>query len=302
MCKQNLIYVLFLFVLIFVLSSCSTKQFSPAQTISAQNILADVEWLASDDMKGRYYRSMEAKKAAKFIAEKWQAAGLVPLPNETSMYLPTDDMRDAPNVAAMLQGTGDTYVLLVAHYDHLKPRKTGQDKIYNGADDNASGTAALIAIAKALGQLPAPPVASIVVVAFTGEEAGFVGSRHFVKNAPIQLRNIQAVLNLDMISRGDPNTIFLEGSPDAPRISRAITQANKTVGLTIIRDKHPDWLHRGDQWPFLQQGVPAVFLSVEDHDDYHQVSDETDKILPELAAKTARLAFLAAVDLARHVP
>jgi len=298
MCKRYLISFLFF----FVLSSCSSKQTSPEQSITAQKILSDVTWLASDEMQGRHYRSSEARKAAKFIAEKWSASGLVPLPNEHSMYLPTDDLRDAPNVAAMLQGTGDTYVLLVAHYDHLKPRKTGEDTIYNGADDNASGTAALIAIAEALGQLPSRPVASIVLLATTGEEAGFVGSKHFVKSRPIQIRNIQAVLNLDMISRGEPNTIFLEGSPDAPRISRAITKANKTVGLTIVRDKHPDWLYRGDQWPFLQQGVPAVFLSVEDHDDYHQVSDETDKILPELAAKTARLAFIAAVDLARHVP
>ena len=72
--------------------------------------------------------------------------------------------------------------------------------------------------------------------------------------------------------------------------------------LTIIRDKHPDWLRRSDQWPFLQQGVPAVFLSVEDHEDYHRVTDHADKILPDLAAKTTRLAFLAALDLARHVP
>jgi Zn-dependent M28 family amino/carboxypeptidase len=94
----------------------------------------------------------------------------------------------------------------------------------------------------------------------------------------------------------------LEGAPDAPRISQAISKANKTVGLTIIRDKHPDWLRRSDQWPFLQQGVPAVFLSVEDHEDYHRVTDHADKILPDLAAKTTRLVFLAALDLARHVP
>ena len=288
--------------ILLVLCSCTSKQKSPYQTIVAKNILADVRWLASDELQGRHYRSQEAKRAARYIATKWKDAGLIPLTGQSSMYLPTDDMRDAPNVVAMKKGSGNSYVLLVAHYDHLKPRKTGEDKIYNGADDNASGTASLIAIAEALGQLQKPLNASIVVVAFTGEEAGFVGSRHFIRNTPIQLRDIQAVINLDMISRGEPNTIFLEGSPDAPRISRAIAQANKTIGLTIIRDKHPDWLYRGDQWPFLQQGVPAVFLSVEDHEDYHQVTDEVDKILPELAAKTARLAFLAAIELARHVP
>jgi len=290
-----------LFIMLLI-SGCTSTHISSEESFSAKKILQDVQWLASDSLEGRHYQSLGAKTAAKFIATKWKDAGLTPLPNRTSMYLPTDDIRDAPNVAGMWKGTNNSYVLLIAHYDHLRPRKTGVDKIYNGADDNASGTAGLIAIAEALGQLQSPLASSIVLLASTGEEAGFVGAIHFIESAPIQLQDIKAVINLDMISRGDPNTIFLEGSPDAPRISNAISVANKSVGLTIIRDKHPDWLRRGDQWPFLQQGVPAVFLSVEDHADYHRVSDEADKILPELAAKTARLAFLAACELARHVP
>jgi Zn-dependent M28 family amino/carboxypeptidase len=202
----------------------------------------------------------------------------------------------------MLQGSGDEFVLLVAHYDHLKPRTSGIDRIYNGADDNASGTAALLVIAEALLQMDVTPDASIVLVAFTGEEAGFVGSGDFARNESLPLGKIRGLINLDMISRGEPNTIFLEGSPDAPRISLAITKANAVVGLTIVRDKHPDWLRRGDQAPFLDRGVPCVFLSVEDHEDYHKVTDHTEKIMPDLAAKTAQLAFLAAVDLAGGVP
>ena len=294
--------VLLISSLIVFLCACSTKQPEPVSTITAQGILADVQWLSSDELQGRHYRSQEARRAANYIATKWKDAGLVPLPHSSSMYLPTDDIRVSPNVAAMLPGTGDSYVLLGAHYDHLKPRRTGEDKIYNGADDNASGTAALIAIAEALGTIQSNPISSIVLVAFTGEEAGSVGSRHFAESEPIPLENIQAMINLDMISRGEPNTIFLEGSPGAPRISRAFTEANMHVGLTIIRDRHPDWLRRSDQWPFMQRNVPAVFLSVEDHEDYHRVSDHADKIFPQLAAKTARLAFLAALDLACHVP
>jgi Zn-dependent M28 family amino/carboxypeptidase len=218
------------------------------------------------------------------------------------MYLPVDDLRAAPNVAAMLQGNSDQYVLIVAHYDHLKPRRTGQDRIYNGADDNASGTAALLVIAEALSKVKEKPDASIVLIAFTGEEAGFVGSKYFANNSPFPLSNIRGLINLDMISRGEHNTIFLEGSPNAPRISLAIDTANETVGLKIIRDKHKDWLWRSDQAPFLERGVPSVFLSVEDHEDYHKVTDSAEKILPDLAAKTAQLTFLAALNLARDVP
>jgi Zn-dependent M28 family amino/carboxypeptidase len=277
---------------------CSMKSHSPVSKITARGILDDVRWLASDELQGRHYRSKEAMIAAKYIADKWKEAGLVPLLGKSSMYIPTDDPRAAPNVAAMWRGNGDGYVLLTAHYDHLKPRMRGEDKIYNGADDNASGTAALIAIAQAIASQQESLPASIVFVAFTGEEAGFIGSEHFVQNPPFPLSNIRALINLDMISRGEPNTIFLEGAPDAPKIALAIHKANKQIGLTIIRDAHPDWLQRSDQAPFLDHGVPCVFLSVEDHEDYHRVTDHADRIIPELAAKTAQLAFLAAVDLA----
>lgn len=289
---------LFFAIVLLNLFGCSSQSNAPISNITANGILDDVRWLASDELQGRYYRSKEAKIAAAYIADKWKEAGLVPLQGKSTMYLPTDDVFAAPNVAAMWQGSSDEYVLLTAHYDHLKPRKHGDDKIYNGADDNASGTAALIAIAKAVSSLEEQLSASIVFVAFTGEEAGFVGSSHFAAYPPFPLRNIRGLINLDMISRGEPNTIFLEGAPNAPRIARAIHKANKQIGLDIIRDAHPDWLDRSDQAPFLDRGVPSVFFSVEDHEDYHEVTDHTDRIMPDLAAKTAQLTFLAAVDLA----
>jgi Zn-dependent M28 family amino/carboxypeptidase len=292
---------LFQFLLLFV-CGCSQPHVSPVQTITPSKILSDVQWLASDERQGRHYLSDEARQAANYIATKWKDSGLVPLTGKSSMYLPISDFRASPNVVAMLEGTGDSYVLITAHYDHLKPRRRGEDKIYNGADDNASGTAALIAIADALTSLQIKPTSSIVLVAFTGEEAGFLGAIDFVQSSPIPMRSIQALINLDMISRGEENTIFLEGAADAPRIARALSKANESIGLTIIRGKHPDWLQRSDQAPFLDVGVPSVFLSVEDHEDYHRVSDETDKIMPDLAAKTAQLAFLAALDLAGCVP
>jgi Zn-dependent M28 family amino/carboxypeptidase len=290
-------------VVVVLLCGCAAKQTTmPVDLITQQAIYQDVKYLASDDLQGRYFRSNEARIAAKYIRDAWRNAGLTPLPNKQSMYLPVDDPRAAPNVAAMRKGSGTQYILITAHYDHLQPRTSGKDKIYNGADDNASGTAALLAIAKALCSLPAPLDASIVLIAFTGEEAGLVGSEHFANHGPIQPQSIRGLFNLDMISRGEPNTIFLEGTPDAPRLSLAIHRANKQVGLNIVCDKHPDWMYRSDQAPFLELGVPCVFFSVEDHEDYHRVSDHVEKIDIDLATKTAKLTFLAAVDLASDVP
>ena len=260
-----------------LLCSCASKQiYQPVKCITPTKILDEVTFLASDEMQGRYYRSDEARLAATHIAQTWKNSGLVPLPNQTSMYLPIDDLRAAPNVAAMVKGTGSEFVLITAHYDHLKPRRLGTDKIYNGADDNASGTAALLVIAEALSKLNTTPEASIALVAFTGEEAGFVGSEHFANTAPIPMNQIRGLINLDMISRGERNTIFLEGAPDAPRISLAISKANKEIKLNIIKNQHPEWLYRSDQAPFLEQGVASVFLSVEDHEDYHRVTDHTE--------------------------
>jgi Zn-dependent M28 family amino/carboxypeptidase len=289
-------------LLLCMCCSCASKQQTPLSTITQTEIVNDIAWLASDEMQGRHYRSIEARKAAKYIADKWKLAGLTPLPTKTSMYLPTGDARNAPNVGAMYQGEGDSFVVITAHYDHLEPRRTGTDRIYNGADDNASGTAALIAIAQALSKVQTSLQSSIVLIAFTGEEAGLVGSKHFASNSPFPLSKIKGLINLDMISRGEPNTIFLEGAPDAPRINMAIARANKQIGLNIVRNKHPDWLYRSDQAPFLKKGVPAVFLSVEDHEDYHRVTDHVEKIIPELALKTTKLTFLTAIDLASPVP
>lgn len=282
-----------------MVASCSSTNQNVA-LISPEKILADVTYLASDEMQGRHFLSAEAKHAAKHIATRWKDADWKPLASRSSMYIPIGIPNAAPNVVAQWTGNQDSYIILIAHYDHLKPKRTGEDRIFNGADDNASGTAALIAIAEAFQQLQPKLKSNVVLIASSGEEAGLLGAEHFVLEEIIPIDKIKAVINLDMISRGEPNTIFLEGSPDAPRISVAIHNANKKVGLQIIRDKHPDWMYRGDQLPFWRSGIPSVFLSVEDHEDYHKTSDHADKIMPDLAAKTAELALWTVIDLAKQ--
>ena len=103
---------------------------------------------------------------------------------------------------------------------------------------------------------------------------------------------------MDMISRGERNTIFIEGAEGAPKLMKALEKANRKIGLVLRVDEHPDWLSRSDQWPFIRKGVPALLFSVEDHEDYHQVSDHADRIMPDLARNVARLAALATLDLA----
>ncbi len=268
------------------------------ETIKAADIQKHVDYLASDELEGRFANSLGARAAAVYVEKHFSAAGLEPLGEGSTFAQPLAKGDLAPNVVGLCRGSGAGFVLITAHYDHLAPRKKGEDRIYNGADDNASGTAALLEIAEALSKLDERPSSSIVLVAFNGEEVGLVGSRHFVAHPPFPLAEIRGVVNLDMISRGQENVIFCEGEARAPLLAAALRRANEFVGLEIRWNEHPAWLRQSDQYAFLEKSVPALYLGVEDHEDYHETSDHADKILAGLAEKVTRLAFLAALDAA----
>ena len=219
-------------------------------------------------------------------------------------FQPIEDPTAAPNVIGVLPAreTSRGTILVTAHYDHLPPRRRGEDRIYNGADDNASGTCGMIAVARALAAAPGGLECDVVFIAFTGEEAGLKGARHYVEHPTVPLASIRGLLNLDMISRGDANTIFVDGREISEPIRESLRVANRIVGLDIRFDEHPEWLDRSDQGPFLAKGVPAVLFSVEDHEDYHQVTDHADRILPDLAARVSRLVALSVAGLSTEAP
>ena len=235
--------------------------------------------------------------AAEYVRRHFAAAGLEPV-GESFFHDVADDL--APNVVAQRRGTGRGYVLFTAHYDHLAPRADaaeGEDAIYNGADDNASGVAAILELADAFAALDPPPAATMVLVAFTAEEIGLRGSKHFAAHPPFPLGEVRAVINLDMISRGDENRIFCEGAGRFPLLAAAVGRANEVVGLEVRHDEHPEWSGASDHAPFLEKGVPALYFGVEDHEDYHRVTDHADKVLPRLIERVARLVFLTGLEL-----
>ena len=269
------------------------------QDISPARIQANVDHLAQDELYGRYWLSPFAQEAAEWIKLQFEEAGIEPgLPDDAWFQkLPVENA--SPNVVGMIPGTDPEggIVAIGAHYDHLPPRRRGEDKIYNGADDNASGTSGLIEIGRALVPLRNRLRASVLLIAFTGEEAGLKGSRHFVKEMKIDPRRFIGLFNLDMISRGEEDVIFIDGAEKAPRLIAAMRKANRT-DLKLKVDQHPDWLSRSDQWPFLEKGIPALLFSVEDHEDYHQVTDHADKIIASLASRVAQMVAMAVLDLA----
>lgn len=267
----------------------------PFPTIDPAAIRRHVEHLASDEMNGRAFRSDEARLAAAWIAERLAEAGAKPLEGRDSMLVPVGRMpQAAPNVVAWHPPRGPKpsgeFVLVTAHYDHLPPRSSareGEDRIYNGADDNASGVAGLLAVAGALRD-DALDV-GVVFVAFTGEEAGLIGSRAFLEEETLPPARIRGMFNMDMISRQPDGAIRLDGGPKGKVLVDLLVRLAPGVPLEMRVDTHPDWLDRSDQGPFLRAGIPAVLFSCEDHEDYHQVTDHADRIDATLAAKVAAL-------------
>jgi hypothetical protein len=215
---------------------------------------------------------------------------------------------DVPNVVAILPGSDpelrDTYVVVTAHFDHVgvgPPDERG-DSIFNGADDNASGTSALIQMAEAFGALPEAPARSVLFLAVSGEEKGLLGSAWYAQNPTVPQGSMVANLNMDMVGRNHPDTIYAIGEEftDIGDRIRAVATAHPELGLVVAPDPEPEEqaFLRSDHFSFVQQGIPALMLSTWLHDEYHQPSDTPDLIDADKLARVARLGFLLVHQLA----
>jgi hypothetical protein len=207
------------------------------------------------------------------------------------------------NVVAWLKGTDEhlkeEYILFGSHHDHLGAR---EGKIFNGADDNGSGTVAMLEIAQALAI--DRPNRSVILVWHTGEEKGLWGSRYFVENSPVPIEKMSAELNMDMLCRNDPDSIYLIGSNKlSSDLDAAIHKVNEkyirmNLDYTYEDPKHPEnFFFRSDQYPYIQYGVPAVWFFCGTTEDYHQESDTVDRADFVKLEKVARLVYLTAMEL-----
>jgi len=216
-----------------------------------------------------------------------------------------------PNVVGVLRGSDpeleDTFVVLSAHFDHLgigTPNVEG-DSIYNGADDDASGTSVLLEVAQAFEALPRPPARSVVFLAVSGEEKGLLGSGHYAEHPTVPLEGIVANINIDMIGRNAPDTVIAIGQEytSLGPLSELIASHHPEIGLTVAPDPDPSEqaFFRSDHVVFVKQDIPAIFFTTWVHDDYHQPSDEAARIDSDKAARVARLTFLLTWHVAEDV-
>jgi Zn-dependent M28 family amino/carboxypeptidase len=214
------------------------------------------------------------------------------------------------NVVGILQGSDpslkDTCVVLSAHYDHLEPAAVGDgDRICNGANDNASGTTAVVELASALNALPQKPKRSIVFAAFFGEEKGMLGSASYVANPPCAVDKTVANVNLEQIGRTDSaegpvlDKLYLTGF-DYSNVGRVFAEAGLRTGVTAARhERYSDSYFRADNINFALRGIPAHSVSVLfRYADYHMPGDHWDKIDYDNMAKVTRTIGMAALMLA----
>ncbi|MBX3173586.1 MAG: M28 family peptidase [Gemmatimonadaceae bacterium] len=264
-------------------------------TLDSARLLGDLFRLAHDSMGGRAAMTPQNAKARAFLVGELRRIGLEPVNGsyEHAFVMPrrnnTDSVRGV-NVLGLVPGTVDPERVIVvsAHYDHVGTRN---GEIYNGADDNASGTAAVLQIAAAL--KAAPPRHSVIIALFDAEEMGLVGARAFVAKPPVELSRIAANVNLDMVSRNDRNELWAAGASPYPQM-RPLLEAVARVAPVQLKLGHDsgggreDWTNQSDQGAFNAAKIPFVYFGVEDHPDYHKPSDDPEKVDGGFYLRSAR--------------
>jgi len=195
----------------------------------------------------------------------------------------------ARNVVALLRGSelADEAIILMAHFDHLG---RGEEGYFPGADDNASGVAALLEVAEALTYMP-PPRRSILLLATTGEEEGLLGARFYTRHPALPLKNTRAVVNLDTIGRNEPGEISIVGVRESPWLETIVKKANEKIGLDLKYDAESLY-KSADHYAFAEKDVPAIFFTAKGHEDYHTQRDTPEKLKIKKIARVARLALL----------
>jgi Zn-dependent M28 family amino/carboxypeptidase len=258
--------------------------------ITAAGLRAHVEALAADELAGRETPSPQLDRAAAYIADRFAAAELAPLPAapEYRQTFPCGQgASPSSNVLARLPGREPREAIVVgAHYDHVGTRsaRPGTDGIYNGANDNASGVAAMLEIARTLAASDALPRRSVVFIAFCGEELGLRGSKHYVANPAWPLEDTVAVVNLEMLGRAASGsarpTVWITGkelSDLGDAFADADTLGVEFVASTTVGPREASTFRRSDNYPFAEQGVVAHTFAAGRLDDlYHSPDDEID--------------------------
>lgn len=301
------------------------KAFNKAyEAINAEDLKKNLYVIAADDMEGRDTGSKGQKKAGEYIVNYYKNLGISGPKVLNSYYqkVPSDFMKkrgggnlpDSDNILAFIEGSEkpEEIVVVSAHYDHVG---TKNGVVYNGADDDGSGTVAVMEIAKAFQQAKKSgkgPKRSVLFLHVTGEEHGLFGSEYYSENPVFPLANTVVDLNIDMIGRDDPANrgkqyVYVIGSDMLSSQLKVINEAaNKRTNNLELNYKYDDLndpeqlYYRSDHYNFAKHNIPVAFFFDGIHEDYHKPTDDPEKIDYQLLEKRTQLIFTTAWDIANR--
>lgn len=272
--------------------SCSTQEEKTTPALDTDQLIEDLEFISSDLTEGRRTGTEGNRIAREYIVERFIEEGAEPFQgsytHEFNFTSRQGEEMTGVNVIGQISGTSDSVIVITAHYDHLGKRDS---LIFNGADDDASGTAALIAYIDYFSQVQ--PNHTLVFAAFDAEEMGLQGARALVQDS-VFLEKVKLNINLDMIAQNDSNEIYAVGTYHYPEFKPILENIEtKEINLSFGHDDPnsdlDDWTFASDHGPFHQQGIPFVYFGVEDHEHYHQHTDDFETIPQEFYKGTTRL-------------
>ena len=292
--------------LVTVLATLAAGQPAPAIHVDAARIFRDVETLSADDMEGRLAGSPGGEKARAYVLGRLKDAGVAPV-GETferpfTFASRTAGERKGANLVGVIRGTRnpDRYVVLTAHYDHIGVRN---GEVFNGADDNASGVAALLAAAEHFAR--ARPEHSLLFAALDAEEAGLQGAKALMREPPVPVGAMIVNVNMDMVGRDPATGCSRPACYHYPFLKPYLEEvAQPPVVLAFGHDtpgEKEDWTKDSDHYVFHEAGIPWIYFGVEDFDQHHKATDDAATIGREFLAGAAATVIAAVHEFDAHL-
>lgn len=272
-------------------------------SITAEELKTYVDILADDTFEGREAGTRGGRAAGNYLLKEMERAGLRPAGEGGTFVQAVPG--GGRNLLGLVPGRDpelrEEVILIGAHYDHVGYGRATNSfgplgYIHNGADDNASGVAGLLEVLDAVNKLPHPPRRSLLVACWDAEEAGLIGSRHWVNHPTLPLRNVVAAVNLDMIGRMRGWRLEVLGTRTAVGLRRLVSEANGAGPLSLVFD----WTMKSDSdhWSLYEREIPVLMFHTGLHEDYHRPSDDAYRINHAGLEATARLVFRTVMQLA----
>lgn len=291
---------LFLLTLLPALILSCTAEPKAQPKLDTDRLITDLETLASDEMEGRLTGTEGNRKAREFIIQRFEEEGAKAFQGSFTheFIFPSGEEETSTgiNVVGVIEGKSDSVIVVSAHYDHLGVR---EGEIFNGTDDNASGTSALIAMIDYFAK--AQPNHTLVFAAFDKEEGGLRGARAFVEDS-VFLEKVVLNVNMDMISQNTVNELYAVGTSHYPHF-KPVLESIETGEISLLFGHdtpdlgYNDWTSASDHGAFHAKGVPFIYFGVEDHEHYHKATDEFATVPLEFYKSSVQVILNAVIAL-----